>query len=265
MDKAKKNLQSTSLWMLKRLGLTLKSHTRGVKKSAQPSSSILTPGNGNMKNENIIEAKGMDQAVDSTPYEQDDATARTLDERSRLALGQAAAEKILQLTGEDVTRDGLADTPSRFAKAYEYLFKGYDISPEQAAGQGVFPSEGDGLVSVEDIEFYSMCEHHLLPFWGKATVAYFPGNKILGLSKIPRLLESFARRVQVQERITEQLVEAIDLLIQPKAVFVRLEAQHLCMMMRGVEKQTSATRTQAVRHYDRLDDYQKQMFNRLMV
>lgn len=218
-----------------------------------------------MRNETIIEAKSADQSVDYKSKKNVLADSRVLSPEQRLCLGRAAAEKVLQLTGEDSSREGLADTPSRFAKAYEYLFKGYDISPQDAAGQGVFPSEGSGLVSVEDIEFYSMCEHHLLPFWGKATVAYFPGEKILGLSKIPRLLESFARRVQVQERITEQLVEAIDQLIQPKAVFVRLEAQHLCMMMRGVEKQTSATRTQAVRHYDRLDDYQKQMFNRLMV
>lgn len=183
---------------------------------------------------------------------------------SRAETGQTAAKLILKLTGEDLSREGLADTPKRFSKAFEHLLNGYKISPRQAVGQGIFPSEGHGLVSVEDVEFYSLCEHHLLPFWGRATVAYFPREKILGLSKIPRLLESFARRVQVQERITQQLADALDELIKPQAILVQLEAQHLCMMMRGVEKQASTTRTHVIKNYESLDDSQRLLFGRLL-
>jgi len=175
-----------------------------------------------------------------------------------------AGRKILELTGEDLTREGLRDTPQRFAKAYKDIFSGYHLSPEEAVGKGIFASEGQGLVSVEDVEFFSMCEHHLLPFWGKATVAYFPGDKILGLSKIPRLVDLFARRVQVQERITQQLQDAIVRLINPRAVMVHIQAQHLCMMMRGVEKQQSATTTQSVHGFDQLQDFEKQQLMRLM-
>ncbi|MCX6129252.1 MAG: GTP cyclohydrolase I FolE [Proteobacteria bacterium] len=175
-----------------------------------------------------------------------------------------AGKRILELTGEDLNREGLRDTPQRFAKAYQRLFDGYELSPSEAVGQGIFASEGRGLVAVEDVEFYSMCEHHLLPFWGKATVAYFPGEKILGLSKIPRLVDVFARRIQVQERITQQVLEAVEQLIQPRAVLVRVQAQHLCMMMRGVEKQQSQTTTQAVMGFETLLEFEKQQLLRLM-
>ncbi len=175
-----------------------------------------------------------------------------------------AGRRILELTGEDLNREGLRDTPMRFAKAYQALFDGYTITPDEAVGKGVFASEGNGLVAVEDVEFYSMCEHHLLPFWGKATVAYFPCKKILGLSKIPRLVDVFARRVQVQERITQQVLDAVQHLIEPRAVLVRVQAQHLCMMMRGVEKQQSITSTQAVLGFENLLDFEKQQLLRLM-
>lgn len=175
-----------------------------------------------------------------------------------------AGRRILDLTGEDLQRDGLRDTPLRFAKAYQSLLDGYNLSPKEAVGKGIFPSEGQGLVVVEDVEFYSMCEHHLLPFWGKATVAYFPGEKILGLSKIPRLIDVFARRVQVQERITQQLLDAMQSLIAPRAVMVKVKAQHLCMMMRGVEKQQSMTTTQSIYGFDNLHDYEKQQLLQLM-
>jgi len=188
-------------------------------------------------------------------------TARALQNQQK-ALD--AGRKILELTGEDLAREGLRDTPQRFAKAYKSLFSGYELSPEEAVGKGVFASEGQGLVSVEDVEFYSLCEHHLLPFWGKATVAYFPGEKILGLSKIPRLIDLFARRVQVQERITQQLQDAMVELLSPRAVMVKIQAQHLCMMMRGVEKQQSATTTQSIYGFDQLQDFEKQQLLRLM-
>lgn len=179
-------------------------------------------------------------------------------------LAAEAARKILSLTQEDLGREGLKDTPHRFAKAYQSLLGGYAQSPTDVVGRGVFASEGPGLVAVQDVEFYSMCEHHLLPFWGQATVAYFPEKKILGLSKIPRLIDIFARRVQVQERITHQILEAVKELLQPRAILVRLEAQHLCMMMRGVEKQHSQTATQAVYGFDALAEHEKQQLIRLM-
>ncbi|WP_141733629.1 GTP cyclohydrolase I FolE [Oligoflexus tunisiensis] len=175
-----------------------------------------------------------------------------------------AGRRILEMTGEDGDREGLRDTPYRFAKAYQALLDGYNLTPDEAVGKGIFASEGQGLVAVEDVEFYSMCEHHLLPFWGKATVAYFPGEKILGLSKIPRLVDVFARRVQVQERITQQVLDAVQDLIAPRAVMVKVQAQHLCMMMRGVEKQQSQTTTQSIYGYEKLQDYEKQQLLRLM-
>lgn len=189
------------------------------------------------------------------------ATARAVQKQQSAV---EAGRRILDLTGENTEREGLRDTPQRFAKAYQALLDGYNLSPEEAVGKGVFPSEGQGLVAVEDVEFYSMCEHHLLPFWGKATVAYFPGDKILGLSKIPRLVDVFARRVQVQERITQQVLDAVQSLISPRAVMVKVQAQHLCMMMRGVEKQQSLTTTQSIYGFDNLQDYEKQQLLRLM-
>lgn len=183
---------------------------------------------------------------------------------SPMEKGEKAASLILSMAGEDLDREGLQRTPYRFAKAFKHLFKGYDLSPQDAVGEGVFAGEGNGLVSVENVEFYSLCEHHLLPFWGTATVAYFPNDKILGLSKIPRLIESFARRAQVQERITEQVTEAICDLIDPRACLVQIKAQHLCMMMRGVEKQSSFTLTEKVHGFDDLKSYEQQQFLSLM-
>ncbi len=186
------------------------------------------------------------------------------DAEYRMRYGIKAAEAILKMTQEDRKREGIVKTPERFAKAYEHLFSGYQQSPQTAIGEGIFASEGNGLVNVKDVEFFSMCEHHLLPFWGKAKVLYFPNHKILGLSKIPRLVDLFSRRIQVQERITEQLVAAIKELIDPRAVAVQLEAQHLCMMMRGVEKQASSTTTEKINGFDKLKVWeQQQLLNML--
>jgi len=157
---------------------------------------------------------------------------------------EIAGVQILKSTGEDINREGLLRTPERFSKAMQFLTSGYEKTVEEVVGQGVFDAEGSGLVTVKDIEFYSMCEHHLLPFWGSVNVSYYPHRKILGLSKIPRLIELYARRFQVQERITKQIAESIFDVLRPKAVFVKVEAAHLCMMMRGVEKQNSKTQTE---------------------
>jgi GTP cyclohydrolase IA len=165
---------------------------------------------------------------------------------------ERAARIVIEESGDDVSREGLERTPLRFAKAWRFLTSGYELSPAAAVGQGVFSSESDGLVCVKDIEFYSMCEHHMLPFWGKASVAYYPAKKILGLSKFPRLVDAFARRLQVQERLTKQVGEAVHHLVKPKAVAVRLEASHLCMMMRGVQKQKSFTISEYSKGLDKL-------------
>lgn len=176
---------------------------------------------------------------------------------SMLKTAESAGQLILESAREDLNREGLQKTPMRFAKAMRDLTSGYLMTPALAVGQGVFPSESKGLVSVKNVEFYSLCEHHLLPFWGKASVAYYPNQKILGLSKIPRIIDVFAKRFQVQERLTQQIGEAIVDLIDARAVSVKVDACHLCMMMRGVEKQSSNTVTEAHFRLESLTEIEK--------
>ena len=154
----------------------------------------------------------------------------------------------LELIGEDVEREGLKGTPQRVSRSLWWLTQGYRTCVEDVVGQGIFKSEGHrNMVMVRDIELYSLCEHHMLPFFGKAHVAYIPDGHIVGLSKIPRIVDVFARRLQVQERLTEEIASALDEVLKPTGVGVVIEAYHLCMMMRGVEKQNSKTITSAVR------------------
>jgi GTP cyclohydrolase IA len=155
--------------------------------------------------------------------------------------------EILKHLKENPGREGLARTPERYAKAMRFLAGGYAGSVETVVGNGVFAAEGEGAVVVRGIDFHSMCEHHLLPFYGRVDVAYLPGRRIIGLSKIPRLVDLFARRFQVQERLTEQVADALVSVLEPKGVVVIAEARHLCMAMRGVQKQHSSTTTQARR------------------
>jgi GTP cyclohydrolase I len=166
------------------------------------------------------------------------------------ALSDATLEQIyaevLTRIGEDPTRDGLIATPGRVAKSMEFLTRGYTQSVEEVLHDALFDVDYDEMVIVKDVEFYSMCEHHMLPFFGRAHIAYVPNKKVVGLSKIPRIVDVFARRLQVQERMTQQIAEAIENAIHPQGVGVVLEAQHLCMMMRGVEKQSSATVTSSM-------------------
>src|SRR6195952_3816900 len=154
--------------------------------------------------------------------------------------------ELLHRMGEDPARDGLLRTPERMEKSIKFLTQGYNVKIEDVLHGALFDVDYDEMVIVKDIEFYSMCEHHMLPFFGKAHVAYVPHGKVIGLSKIPRLVDVFARRLQVQERLTRQIAEAITEAIHPQGVAVILEASHLCMMMRGVEKQHSATVTSAM-------------------
>ena len=158
----------------------------------------------------------------------------------------AIAREQLELIGEDVEREGLLKTPERVAKALQFLTHGYGLDPDAILRSALFEESYSEMVVVRDIEVYSMCEHHMLPFFGKAHVAYIPNGRIVGLSKIPRVVDVFARRLQVQERLTIQIRDAVDRVLRPEGVAVVIEAQHLCMMMRGAEKQNSHTTTSAM-------------------
>ncbi len=159
---------------------------------------------------------------------------------------QDLTREMLVRLGEDPERDGLRRTPERMERSLQYLTKGYGEDPEKTLLGAMFDVAYDEMVIVKDIEVFSLCEHHLLPFFGKVHVAYIPRGKVIGLSKVPRLVDVFARRLQVQERLTTQIAEAIDKAIKPLGVGVVVEARHLCMMMRGVEKQHSSTVTSSM-------------------
>ena len=153
--------------------------------------------------------------------------------------------EILKDLGEDPNREGLIKTPERVSKAMKFLTNGYEVDPDQIVKQAIFHEEYSEMVLVKDIEIYSLCEHHILPFFGKAHIAYIPNGKIVGLSKIPRVVDTFSRRLQVQERLTIEIRDCLQRTLEPKGVAVVLECSHMCMQMRGVQKQNSATTTSA--------------------
>ena len=157
-----------------------------------------------------------------------------------------ATKNLLLAIGEDPAREGLRKTPLRIAKMYEELFLGYNVDPEEIINGALFDVEYDEMVLVRDIEFYSLCEHHMLPFMGRAHVAYIPNEKVIGLSKIPRIVDIFARRLQVQERMTRQIADFIQDILKPQGVAVVIESLHLCMMMRGIQKQSARMTTSAM-------------------
>jgi GTP cyclohydrolase I len=152
-------------------------------------------------------------------------------------------KSIIEQLGEDVEREGIVKTPERAAKAMQYLTHGYDLDPLEILKSALFTEDHQQMIVVKDIEVYSMCEHHMLPFFGKAHVAYIPNGKIVGLSKIPRVVDAFARRMQVQERLTDEIKNCIQEALNPLGVAVVIEAQHMCMQMRGIQKQNSVTTT----------------------
>jgi GTP cyclohydrolase IA len=172
--------------------------------------------------------------------------------------------RILTAVGEDPDRAALQRTPERVHKSLHWLTRGYEMSLPEVVGDGVFDEAHEEMILVRDIELYSLCEHHLLPFFGRAHVAYIPDGRLIGLSKLPRIVEMFARRLQVQERLTDQIADAVMEVLNPQGVGVVIEAAHLCMMMRGVEKQNSRTVTSAVRGLFRSDPRTRSEFLRLV-
>jgi GTP cyclohydrolase I len=177
---------------------------------------------------------------------------------------RAEIRKLIAAIGEDPERAALKRTPDRVHKALHWLTRGYDMTLKGVVGDGVFEEEHVEMILVRDIELYSLCEHHLLPFFGRAHVAYIPDGRLIGLSKLPRIVEMFARRLQVQERMTDQIADAVMEVLNPQGVGVVIEAAHLCMMMRGVEKQNSRTVTSAVRGLFRSDPRTRSEFLRLV-
>lgn len=175
-----------------------------------------------------------------------------------------ATSKILDLLGEDTKREGLIKTPMRVAKALDFLTSGYQENPHDILNEALFSTSNDEMVLVRDIEFYSMCEHHILPIIGRVHVAYIPDGKVVGLSKIPRIVNVFARRLQIQEQLTEQIADAISEVIKPKGVAVVVHARHMCMEMRGVQKINSTTVSSALRGLFKSDERTRSEFYNLI-
>lgn len=177
---------------------------------------------------------------------------------------EQAVTKVLELLGEDPKREGLLKTPNRVAKALKFLTEGYEQDPKVILGEALFSTSNDEMVLVRDIEFYSMCEHHMLPIIGRVHVAYIPDGKVVGLSKIPRIVNVYARRLQIQEQMTEQIADAILETIQPKGVAVVVHARHMCMEMRGVQKINSTTVSSALRGLFKSDERTRSEFYNLI-
>ena len=185
------------------------------------------------------------------------------DEKCTKSLSSNYKEVIVNL-GEDPTREGLLKTPERVAKAMQFLTQGYDQNPQEILKSAMFAEKYDEMVIVKDIEVYSLCEHHMLPFFGKCHIAYIPNGHIVGLSKFPRMVDAFSRRLQVQERLTDQIRDCLDETLNPQGIAVCIEAKHLCMQMRGVQKQNSITTTSAFSGVFMEEDITRQEFMSLV-
>jgi len=174
---------------------------------------------------------------------------------------ECLVKRMMELLGEDVNREGLLKTPNRVFRAFEFMTQGYHQDPIEVLNEALFKSDNSQMVLIKDIEFYSMCEHHLLPIIGRAHVAYIPDGKVVGLSKIPRMVDMFARRLQIQEQLTEQIAETINDVIAPKGVGVVVQARHMCMEMRGVEKTHSTTTTSSLKGLFLKSNTRKEFFD----
>ncbi|MEA1917832.1 MAG: GTP cyclohydrolase I FolE [Campylobacterota bacterium] len=177
---------------------------------------------------------------------------------------QEAVKTMIKHVGEDPEREGLLKTPQRVEKAYDFIFGGYKLDPSQILTSAIFESSNDEMVLIKDIELYSTCEHHLLPIIGRAHIAYIPNGKVVGLSKIPRVVDIFSRRMQIQEQLTEQIADAIMNTLEPKGVGVVIQARHMCMEMRGVEKINSTTTSSALRGLFKKDEKTRSEFFNLI-
>jgi GTP cyclohydrolase IA len=198
------------------------------------------------------------------PFIADIVSTDDMRSEDSLAVARSSYRDLIIQSGENIHREGLLNTPQRAAKAWDFLTSGYSTDPSEILRAAVFAEDFDNMVLVKDIEFYSLCEHHLLPFFGRVQVAYVPNGKIVGLSKIPRAVDALARRLQVQERLTKQIAEVIEETLDPSGVAVEVEASHMCMMMRGVEKQSSTTATTYFTGIFNSDpDTQERFFNSL--
>jgi GTP cyclohydrolase I len=176
---------------------------------------------------------------------------------------EKSVTEILKAIGEDSSREGLEKTPHRVAKAFGHIFSGYEKNPEEILKSALFKTTNDEMVVVKEIEFYSMCEHHMLPIIGTASIGYIPNGKVTGLSKLPRVVDVFARRLQIQENMTEQIASAIEKAISPKGVGVVITARHMCMEMRGVEKCGSKTTTSSYRGDFKLSEVKREFFSQI--
>lgn len=190
-----------------------------------------------------------------------DARIVDRDDAAPHAAADTLARRLLLEIGENPEREGLRDTPRRYRESMVYLTCGYSMDAEKAAGTAIFHEDSREAIVVRDIEFYSLCEHHLLPFYGKVHVAYMPNGKVIGLSKIPRLVEAYARRLQIQERLTAQIADGLDRVLAPLGVAVIIEAYHMCMMMRGVEKQSCFTVTRSLAGALENPEYRKELLD----
>jgi GTP cyclohydrolase IA len=202
-----------------------------------------------MSNTRVVERPGKRPALPAEPALDDELAS--------------LVRRQLELVGEDPVREGLLKTPARVSASLKWLTRGYDLAVADVVGDAIFEEKHDNMIMVRDIEVYSLCEHHMLPFFGKAHVAYIPNGRIIGLSKLPRIVDVFARRLQVQERMTEEIAQALTDILEPRGVGVVIEAFHLCMMMRGVQKQNSKTITSAMRGAFREDYKTRDEFLRL--
>ena len=206
------------------------------------------------------------RSLSNRPILKEHEAMDVFDDQKGLGLEPLIRELLIKI-GEDPDREGLLKTPSRVDKAYEFLTSGYRMDLEEVINDAIFAEGGDSaedMVIVKDIEFYSMCEHHMIPFFGHIHVGYIPNGKIIGLSKIPRIVEVFARRLQVQERITQQVADVVEKVLQPKGVAVVAEAKHMCMCMRGIQKQNSWTTTSCMRGAFRQDPATRKEFLELL-